>query len=92
MKTNPNYIREVRTCSLYDEIEYIRDNEKELISAKEVSLMGSKSTFSASLGLKPGDYLLRGIDEVMIKDFTHNEKEAENVHSDFDMLDLFSQE
>lgn len=91
VKTNPNYIKLIKACNLYDELDYIDDNNKFSISMKDVSLMNNGSTFSNSLNLNNGNYFIKGIDDVFIKDFTHVEKEVENIHSDFDMIDLFSE-
>jgi topoisomerase-4 subunit A len=91
VKAKPNYVKFIKACNLYDQLDYISDNTDLSISMKDVSLMNSKSTFSNSLNLNKKDYFLKGIDDVFIKEFTHVEKEVESVHADFDMLDLFSQ-
>lgn len=100
IKSNPYHILDVVCVSAYDHLIFM-DPEVQLLQCKDIPLMSKDATFSTPLVLKPGWFMMKGIEEVRIVDIAAAEEAGnaveivsfdnyeEEVHEDFEMLNLF---
>lgn len=73
VKSNPVYARYVLPCQIHDAV-VLFDEQKHELEVKDIAIMAKDATFSAPLALQPSWYLLKGIPEVLMKDFHEPEK------------------
>lgn len=88
VKSNPSYIRYAKAVNANDEIVFIDENAIS-IHAKDVSIMSKESTFSNTIKMNDGFYMMKDIEVVVKKEKKKLEKEIEkgegkvtNIHFD----------
>ncbi len=82
---NINYVSK---ANIYDEFTFVDTEVKKLV-AKDVPLMALDATFSNPISLNKDWYLIKNIEECKIVDAIKKEVVLEEVHNDFEQIDIF---